>query len=91
MARPSSGAGDRAFEIADLVEHVSSWLTGCLDSEEFLRHLALEAPLAKRVQLGRRLMASYWLVMLLPDNPAHHRNEPGSVNRQAEHVLRLLT
>src|SRR4029077_16417865 len=38
----------------------------------------------------RRLMAVYWLLMLLPGSPAHRRNPPGSLERQAVHVCQLL-
>jgi hypothetical protein len=43
-----------------------------------------------RLRGFRRLMAVYWLLMLLPGNPAHQRNPPGSLERQAAHVCRLL-
>ncbi|MGH3363682.1 MAG: phosphotransferase [Nocardioidaceae bacterium] len=85
-----SGASDRAFEIADLVEHVSAWLTGVLDAERLLEYLGLDAALSDRVRDARRVMALFWLVMLLPGNPGHHRNPVGSVDRQAERLLGLL-
>jgi Mg-chelatase subunit ChlD len=38
----------------------------------------------------RTLFAVFWLLMLLPDGRAHHRNPPGSLADQAAHVLHLL-
>jgi hypothetical protein len=38
----------------------------------------------------RRLMAIYWLLMLLPGSLGHDRNPAGSLEDQAGHVLRLL-
>lgn len=85
-----SGASDRAFEIADLVEHVSSWLTGVLNADALLHALGLDEPLAQRVQQARRVMALFWLIMLLPGHPGHPRNPAGSVDRQAQRLLHLL-
>lgn len=85
-----SGASDRAFEIADLIEHVASGLTGVVDADALLAALDLDAVLRRRVRLARRMHALYWLVMLLPGNPGHRRNPAGSDGRQARHVLELL-
>jgi hypothetical protein len=85
-----SGVSDRAYEVADLVEHVSVWLAGVMDAEELVSRLDLEPGQLIRVHRMRRLFATFWLYMLLPGNPAHHRNPPGSVERQAERVLGLL-
>ncbi len=38
----------------------------------------------------RRHFACFWLAMLLPGRPAAHRNPPGALADQAEHVLTLL-
>jgi hypothetical protein len=32
----------------------------------------------------------FWLMMLLPGSPAHQRNPPGTVERQAARLLLLL-
>ena len=85
-----SGASDRAYEIADLIEHIQSWLTGALDADALLGRLDLDAETLRRVHTARRLFALHWLVMLLPGNPGHHRNPPGSVDRQAQRLLDLL-
>lgn len=85
-----SGVSDRAFEVADLVEHVSVTLTGALDGDELVELLDLDDALAGRVLRMRRLFATFWLDMLLPGNRAHDRNPPGSVERQAERTLVLL-
>jgi hypothetical protein len=85
-----SGAGDLAFEVADLVEHVSSWLTGALEADDLVRCLDLDGAVARRVRQARRVMAVYWLIMLLPGNPGHARNPPDSLDRQARRLLVLL-
>jgi hypothetical protein len=85
-----SGASDRAYEIADLVEHVESWLTGALDADALLGRLDLDAETLHRMRTARRLFALHWLIMLLPGNPGHDRNPPGSVDRQAQRLLELL-
>jgi hypothetical protein len=38
----------------------------------------------------RRLSALFWLMMLLPGSPAHRRNPPGTLERQATRLLFLL-
>lgn len=85
-----SGVSDRAYEVADLVEHVSVWLSGVMDAEELISQLDLESDQRIRLHRMRRLFATFWLYMLLPGSPAHHRNPPGSVERQAERVLGLM-
>lgn len=86
-----SGLSDRAYEYADLVEHISSWSTGAVDAESLLGHLALDPALACRTHQARRLMALYWLIMLLPGNPADLRNPLGTLSRQASRLLTLLS
>lgn len=85
-----SGLSDRAYEIADLVEHVSVTLTGLLEADDLVDRLDLSPALVHRVRQMRRLYATFWLYMLLPGNRGHHRNPPGSVERQAERTLALL-
>lgn len=86
-----SGLSDRAYEYADLIEHISGWSTGVLDAGSLLGHLALEPALARRTHQARRLMALYWLIMLLPGNPADRRNPPGTLSRQALRLSDLLS
>ena len=43
-----------------------------------------------RDQLAPRLVAAFWLVMLLPGNPGFRRNPVGSTEHQAMHILALL-
>jgi hypothetical protein len=39
----------------------------------------------------RTRFAVFWLLMLLPDGRAHHRNPPGALADQAAHLQHLLT
>ena len=85
-----SGVSDRAFEIADLVEHVSGRLTSALDADALIDALDLDTRSRSRLRQARRLLALYWLLRLMPGSPAHHRNPPGSLESQALWLRTLL-
>lgn len=85
-----AGVGDLAFEIADLVEHASSRLLGLLDPERVIAGFGLTAEQRERVEVYRVVLATFWLLMLLPGSPGHGRNPAGSAERQSEHLLGLL-
>jgi Ser/Thr protein kinase RdoA (MazF antagonist) len=85
-----SGPSDRAFELAVLVEHISAWSDAGLSADAFLALFDLTAAEQVRVREYRRLSALFWLMLLLPDGPAHRRNPPGTLERQAARLLLLL-
>jgi Ser/Thr protein kinase RdoA (MazF antagonist) len=85
-----SGVSDPAYEIADLVEHLTVWLPGLIDVDLLVRALEFTDELQERLQQFRKLLAVFWLLMLLPGNRAHDRNPPGTLERQALRVLLLL-
>lgn len=85
-----SGISDPAYEVADLLEHVSAWPPGLIAEDDLIEALGFRAAQRARLLGFRRLMAAYWLLMLLPGNPGHPRNPAGSAERQAERVLGLL-
>ena len=85
-----SGISDPAYEVADLLEHVSAWLPGLIAEDDLIEALGFCAAQRARLLGFRRLIAVFWLLMLLPGNPGHRRNPPGSAERQAERVLGLL-
>ena len=85
-----SGPSDRAFELAVLVEHISAWSDAGLSADSFLARFDLTAAEQARMREYRRLSALFWLIMLLPGSPAHHRNPPGTLERQATRLLLLL-
>ncbi len=85
-----SGVSDPAFEVADLVEHVSVHLRGLFDADDLVEVLGFSREQQTRLHDFRRLMSVFWLLMLLPGSPGHHRNPPGSLERQAVRVLALL-
>ena len=60
-------------------------LTGFYVAGEF----ALLTAEQSRVREYRRVWALFWLLMLLPDNPAHYRNPAGTMERQATRLLAL--
>ena len=76
--------------MADVVEHASSRLGRLVDVDALLAGLDLRADQLARLVEFRRLLAVFWLVMLLPGNRGFERNPAGSVEDQASHVLALL-
>lgn len=84
------GASDLAYEVADLVEHASSRLGRLLDIDALLANLDLTDAQQARLAEFRRLLSTFWLVMLLPGNRGFTRNPAGSTEDQAQHVLALL-
>jgi aminoglycoside phosphotransferase (APT) family kinase protein len=84
------GRGDLAFEVADLVEHVSSRLRGFLDPDIVISAFDLTGAQLQRVADYRVVLATFWTLMLLPGNPGHDRNPSGSLERQATHLQDLL-
>lgn len=84
------GTSDLAYELADITEHASSRLRGLLDIDLLLRGLNLTAIQHSRIAAFRKLMATFWLVMLLPGNRGFGRNPAGSTEDQARHVIALL-
>jgi Phosphotransferase enzyme family len=85
-----SGPSDRAFELAVLVEHIPAWSDAGLPAEVFLALFDLTAAEQMKLREYRRLSALFWLLMLLPGSPAHRRNPPGTLERQAARLLLLL-
>ncbi|MEU0567371.1 aminoglycoside phosphotransferase family protein [Nonomuraea sp. NPDC005983] len=83
-----SGRSDRAFEVAEVVEHISH-LDGGFAGDALLSQLDLTG-VEVRVRDFRRLLALGWLLILGPGGPCARRNPPGALERQAEHVLALL-
>jgi Ser/Thr protein kinase RdoA (MazF antagonist) len=84
------GVSDPTYEVADVVEHATVSLPGLLDPAALVATFGFDADQARRLLEFRRLMATFWLLMLLPGNPAHARNPAGSLNQQAGRALALL-
>lgn len=84
------GVGDLAFEVADLAEHISARLGGLRDPEVVIAGFDLTPARLARVQAYRVVLATFWMLMLLPGNPGHDLNPEGSDELQAEHLLHLL-
>ncbi|MEU5014131.1 aminoglycoside phosphotransferase family protein [Streptomyces sp. NPDC021749] len=85
-----SGLSDRPFELAEITEHVASWIGPPLDVEAFLGLFDLNAAERARLRECRRLLALVWLFLLSLDDPRHPRNPPGTAERQAARLSRLL-
>jgi hypothetical protein len=86
-----AGLSDRAYEVADLVEHAGTRLPRLAPPEALAAATGLPDEARPRFLGCRRLFACFWLAMLLPGGRGFHRNPPGSTEDQARHLLRLLT
>ena len=82
--------GDLAFEVADLVEHISARLRGLRDPEAIVAGFELSPAQLERVEAYRIVLASFWLLMILPGSPGHACNPEGSAELQAVHLVQLL-
>ncbi|MFF5110252.1 phosphotransferase family protein [Streptosporangium sp. NPDC000509] len=85
-----SGRSDRAFELAEAVEHISQ-VDGIFDGPALLEHLDLSVTETARVLAFRRLFAFSWMCMLGPGSSFSARNPYGTLERQAERLLGLLS
>lgn len=85
-----SGRSDRAYELAEITEHVGSWVERPLDAAGFLGHFDLSPAESARLPGCRRLLALIWLLQLALEDPAAPRNPPGTVERQADRLMALL-
>lgn len=85
-----SGTSDPAYEVADLLEHISVWPDGLVDPDLLVDALAFDAEQRRRLAGFRRVFALFWLLMLLPGNRAHDRNPPDTLARQARRLQDLL-
>ena len=86
----SAGRNDRAFELADIVEHISLRRGAEIAADDLLGRLDLVDSECSRIRSFRPAFAAFWLLMLLPDGPAFRRNPPGTLEAQAAHVLELV-
>ncbi|MEV0345547.1 aminoglycoside phosphotransferase family protein [Nonomuraea sp. NPDC050680] len=75
-----SGRSDRAFELAEVVEHISVWRNDAAGMTAVLERFGLTADEAARLTECRRLLALYWLL----------RTREETQSAQAERVLALL-
>jgi hypothetical protein len=86
----TSGRGDQATELADFTEHITVWAHAGINAEAFLDRFDLNPGERQQITHLRRLFAGFWVMRLLPGGSAHHRNPPGTFERQASRLLDLL-
>lgn len=86
----SAGRNDRAFDIADLTEHISLRRGSGIEARDLLSRLDLRSDERRRIRAYRPAFAAFWLLRLLPDGPSRRRNPPGTLEDQAEHLLTLV-
>jgi hypothetical protein len=65
-----SGRSDRAFELAEVIEHISVWRDGPAGMTAVLERLDLTAEEAGKLTECRRLLALYWLLRTRGDTRA---------------------
>jgi aminoglycoside phosphotransferase len=82
---------DRCVEIAELVEHISARCTPDHAWQQFLDELDLSRVERQRLLTIRRLLAMMWLRLLLPGEEGEHLNPPGTLRKQAQRTLGLLS
>jgi hypothetical protein len=85
-----SGRSDIPFELAELVEHVGSWVDTDFETDAFLAHFPLETGELARLTECRRLLALLWLITLSLVGPDDDRNPPDTPIRQARRLRALL-
>ena len=85
-----SGRSDIPFELAELVEHVGSWVDTDFETDAFLAHFPLETGEFARLTECRRLLALLWLMSLSLVGPDDDRNPPDTPIRQARRLRALL-
>lgn len=79
------GVGDLAFEVADLAEHISARLRGLRDPDAVIDGFSLNPTQRERVEAYRIVLATLWLLEILPGNRGEALNPEGSASLQAEH------
>jgi len=85
-----AGRSDVPFELAELVEHVGSWVDTDFEPDRFLDHFALDTGEFARLTECRRLLALLWLISLSLVGPDDDRNPPDTPVRQAQRLRALL-
>ena len=86
----ASGRGGQATELADFTEHITVWAHAGINAEAFFDRFDLNPGQRRQITQLRRLFAAFWVMRLLPGGSAHHRNPPGTFERQASRLLDLL-
>jgi hypothetical protein len=85
-----AGRSDVPFELAELIEHVGSWVDTDFETDAFLAHFPLETGELRRLTECRRLLALLWLLSLSLVDPNDERNPPDTPVRQAQRLRALL-
>lgn len=85
-----SGWSERAFDLADLVEHVQSRQTPDADWSTFVAGFGLTNAEQARFEAARRLVALFWITLLWPVPNAHSAGHSARFTAQVERAGRLL-
>jgi hypothetical protein len=85
-----SGRSDIPFELAEVAEHVGTWVDTDFATDDFLGHFPLTDGEFARLTECRRLLALLWLIALCLVGPDDDRNPPDTPVRQARRLRALL-
>jgi Ser/Thr protein kinase RdoA (MazF antagonist) len=85
-----SGRSDRAYELAEVVEHISVWEHSTIGLEPVLKRIELTSVEAVRLRDCRRLLALFWLLRVLTGRKDLSGRSSGALPGQAMRLLELL-
>ncbi|WUH99549.1 aminoglycoside phosphotransferase family protein [Spirillospora sp. NBC_00431] len=86
-----SGRSDRAYELAEVAEHISVWEQSTTGLEPVLDRVELTPDEAVRLRDCRRLLALFWLLRVLSRRDHRHgRSAAAALPGQATRLLELL-
>ena len=85
-----SGRTSRAFEVADLIEHIQSRVTSDATWDALVETFGLTRAERHSLVIARRLMSVYWLLLLQPGQPGAAINPAETRTAQSERVAALL-
>ncbi|MFB4311914.1 phosphotransferase family protein [Actinomadura sp. GTD37] len=86
-----SGRSDRAYELAEMTEHISVRQNGATALISALEHVESAAPEPSRFKDCRRLLAMFWLLRILAATRGGSAGGSPVLDSQAERVLDLLS
>lgn len=85
-----SDRSDRAYELAEVSEHISVWEHSTIGLEPVLGRIELTAAGAVRLRDCRRLLALFWLLRIVTRRRDLSGRRSGVLPGQAERMLQLL-
>lgn len=85
-----SGRSDRAYELAEVGEHISVWEHSTIGLEPVLKRIELTSVEAVRLRDCRRLLALFWLLRVMTRRKDLSGRSSGALPGQVSRMLELL-